>query len=349
MDTVSIGLPGFGNQQYLVQMRQLVMSALNDAVKKSNGDNGDPLKGEVNFSTLSSLLSKLAQLQKTDPQKFTSLMYEIADKLKKSAEDTAGTNSQESKYLTELSDRFKVAAESGDLSVLQPKGGSASGIGANIGATLTDIISKANEASGKPLGDLTGLSVFEVMQKMADLMSSNPTKFEALANSIADALQQEATSFGGANVEMQEIDISFNMSTTTVDTPNADMTETDISFSESITTLSETGSGGGNDDLASKIFAGLANRFRNAAETGDMSRLIPTQQPDATNIIAQAQFAQYLSVSMNGNMNPALDFLQQLLGQDQTNSAHGAGAIDLFTELHNLLSTPLQQLQQQQA
>jgi len=105
--------------QMMAQMKQQIDSAIKDAGSQANGDNGNPLGVSFDFSKPSELLSKLAQLQSSDPEKFKSLMNEIADKLQ-SAADESGTDSFKSKMLGDLAAKFKSAAETGDLTQLQP-------------------------------------------------------------------------------------------------------------------------------------------------------------------------------------------------------------------------------------
>ena len=70
------------------------------------------------------LLSKLKQLQQSDPAKFKEVMSTIAGKLKDASD--ASTDPQEKKALADLSTKFDAAGQSGDLSGLAPtkhKGG----------------------------------------------------------------------------------------------------------------------------------------------------------------------------------------------------------------------------------
>src|SRR5262249_5938475 len=74
----------------------------------------------VNISRPGELLSKLQQLQQSDPDKFQQVVSGIADKLHTEAQNASGADSQ---ALGKLADRFAQVAQTGDLSALQPKGG----------------------------------------------------------------------------------------------------------------------------------------------------------------------------------------------------------------------------------
>lgn len=60
---------------------------------------------------------ELAALQQSDPEKFKQVVGQIADQLSQAASSQTGAAANK---LSELADKFKTAAESGDLSALQP-------------------------------------------------------------------------------------------------------------------------------------------------------------------------------------------------------------------------------------
>ena len=64
------------------------------------------------------LLSKLEQLKEKDPTKFKQVMSDMATKLKNLA--SSDTDSAGAKRLTDLASKFQTAADTGDLSALQP-------------------------------------------------------------------------------------------------------------------------------------------------------------------------------------------------------------------------------------
>lgn len=105
--------------QSMLQMKQQIDSVMKDAVNQANGDNGNPLGVSFEFSKPSELLSKLSQLQSSDPETFKSLMNDVADKLQAAA-DEGGDGNFSAKVLGDLAAKFRNAAETGDLSQLQP-------------------------------------------------------------------------------------------------------------------------------------------------------------------------------------------------------------------------------------
>jgi hypothetical protein len=64
------------------------------------------------------LLSKLQQLKTQDPAKFKQVLSDIATKLQTLAQQQGQNPS--SQWLTKLADKFQTAANTGDLSALQP-------------------------------------------------------------------------------------------------------------------------------------------------------------------------------------------------------------------------------------
>ncbi|MFA6449750.1 MAG: zinc ribbon domain-containing protein [bacterium] len=92
---------------------------IDDAVSEANEKNGNALGASLDLSNPAQLLSKLAQLQSADPEKFKSLMSDISASLTKAAEEV-GTDTAEGKMLSGFAAKFKSAGETGDLSQLQP-------------------------------------------------------------------------------------------------------------------------------------------------------------------------------------------------------------------------------------
>ena len=75
-----------------------------------------------NISSRGALMAKLSELAQKDPAKLKQVLSSIASGLKQAA----GEN-QDGGRLDKLADRFAAAAQSGDLSVLQPKEQAAAG------------------------------------------------------------------------------------------------------------------------------------------------------------------------------------------------------------------------------
>jgi hypothetical protein len=77
-----------------------------------------PPPPECDLSQGGSLLSKLQDLKEEDSEEFTSTLTSISEDL---ADQAAATDDEQEKaLLTDLSEKFGTAAETGDLSALQP-------------------------------------------------------------------------------------------------------------------------------------------------------------------------------------------------------------------------------------
>jgi hypothetical protein len=81
--------------------------------------------GSAEISRSGQLLSKLQQLQTKDPAKFKQVLSDIAGKLQSLAQQQG--QSASGQWLSKLADRFQTAANTGDLSALQPQGHTAHG------------------------------------------------------------------------------------------------------------------------------------------------------------------------------------------------------------------------------
>ncbi|MFT3842151.1 MAG: hypothetical protein QM723_34490 [Myxococcaceae bacterium] len=68
-------------------------------------------------SDMAGLMNQLQQLSQSNPAEFKQATAAISDQLKQAASQTTGPQAQ---FLTQLSDRFAQASQSGDLSALQP-------------------------------------------------------------------------------------------------------------------------------------------------------------------------------------------------------------------------------------
>lgn len=79
----------------------------------------------VSLSDPGKIFSKLKQLSETDPEKFKTVMTDIADEIEKAAESS--TDDNESGMLKSVAEKFKKAAESGDVSDAMPQGPPPSG------------------------------------------------------------------------------------------------------------------------------------------------------------------------------------------------------------------------------
>jgi hypothetical protein len=74
----------------------------------------------VGLSESGTLFNKLKQLAESDPEKFKTVMTDIADEIEKAAESSA--DDQESCMLKKVAERFRKAGESGESSAAFPPG-----------------------------------------------------------------------------------------------------------------------------------------------------------------------------------------------------------------------------------
>lgn len=72
---------------------------------------------QVSVSKPAEMIQKLRELQGSDPEKFKSLVGELAERLKDASKTQSGSSKQ---ALTDMAERLSQAAETGDLSVLAP-------------------------------------------------------------------------------------------------------------------------------------------------------------------------------------------------------------------------------------
>ena len=75
-------------------------------------------KDEAGISSFAQFLNKLEQLQEKDSDEFTQTLNEMANNVREKASSATG---KDAKMLNKLADDLDSAAETGDLSVLQPK------------------------------------------------------------------------------------------------------------------------------------------------------------------------------------------------------------------------------------
>lgn len=171
----------------ITELRQVVVTELNEAAKKANTDYGNPMGTSVAFSKPSELLSKIEQLKNENPEKFKDVMRDIASLLRKASEDAAGTNSDASKYLGVMAGIFRNIADTGDASKLQPTkevaqeaaAGHASKGGGASKAASTCIYCGATIPEGSTVCPRCGMpvpstdSIMNLGQKIMEMASTN--------------------------------------------------------------------------------------------------------------------------------------------------------------------------------
>ncbi|HTN54383.1 MAG TPA: hypothetical protein VML50_18390, partial [Anaeromyxobacter sp.] len=80
---------------------------------------GLPPATQSSISPEGGLMGELSELSQSDPSKFKAVMQEIAEKLQGEASQASGDKAQ---ALGNLADKFDQAAQTGDMSSLQPSG-----------------------------------------------------------------------------------------------------------------------------------------------------------------------------------------------------------------------------------
>jgi len=90
-------------------------AATTPAVDAEGDDDGSGAAASV--SPLAQYLSQLQQLQQSNPTEFTSVLTDIANKLQAAGQQDGGSQGQ---ALAHLASRVRQAAQTGDLSALQP-------------------------------------------------------------------------------------------------------------------------------------------------------------------------------------------------------------------------------------
>lgn len=180
-----MSISGINNQMPVImtQMRQVMETKMEDALTQVNGDYDNILGSKVDFSKPSELLSQLEQLKNEDPEKFKELMNAIAEKLKEASEEM-GDNGFASQMLAELSEKFANAAESGDLSLLQPPPPPPMNPGTN-GARINQY--SAIQSSGDDEQD-TIIDLLEALLKQKDENGATIANGSDILNSIKDLL-----------------------------------------------------------------------------------------------------------------------------------------------------------------
>ena len=93
------------------------------ASKASNSTNATPVSNasssdKIDFSQVAQLFQQLQQLQQQNPDAFQQVMKDAVTELRAAAQQATDPN--QAKFLNVLADKFQLAADSGDLSVLQP-------------------------------------------------------------------------------------------------------------------------------------------------------------------------------------------------------------------------------------
>jgi hypothetical protein len=112
------------------------------------------------------LMQELSDLQSSDPGKFKKVSEEISEKLKEAASSASG---HQAAFLNKLADKFGQAAQSGDMSALQPTGG-AGGHHGHHHVHKYAAQQQATDASGGQ--QQSGVDVAQIIQSTLDGVSA---------------------------------------------------------------------------------------------------------------------------------------------------------------------------------
>ncbi|HOX29238.1 MAG TPA: hypothetical protein PLQ76_08815 [bacterium] len=101
------------------------------------------------------------------------------------------------------------------------------------------------------------------------------------------------------------------------------------------------------DDFNGKMLADLASKFKNAAETGDLTQLKPPPPPPPTNTDSDSsKISQYLQNSSDDDQMSLIDLLSQLEESDSDSSSTGTSLDDTINSIRSLLLKAFQQMEQ---
>ena len=102
----------------LTQANKLDLVSANSGVTPALDACGDQRGScRASVSPLAHILSQLQQLQQTDPAKLKTVLTDIANRLQAAAQQASGSEGQ---ALSNLASKFQQAAQTGNLSALQP-------------------------------------------------------------------------------------------------------------------------------------------------------------------------------------------------------------------------------------
>ena len=83
-------------------------------------DSSGAVGSSSSISSFASLMNTLQQLSQSNPSEFQQVMANVASTLQTDASSATGSQAQ---FLTQLSDRFQQASQTGSMSALQPPSG----------------------------------------------------------------------------------------------------------------------------------------------------------------------------------------------------------------------------------
>ncbi|MFP5212401.1 MAG: hypothetical protein ACLGPL_03380 [Acidobacteriota bacterium] len=107
-----------GGNSAVQQLWQSLASTSQASADSSTATQSTGSSTSLDLSRPGKLFSRLQQLSESDPDKFKSVMSDIADQLEDTAE--ASSDDEEGEMLKKAAERFRSASESGELSDAMP-------------------------------------------------------------------------------------------------------------------------------------------------------------------------------------------------------------------------------------
>lgn len=143
---------------------------------------------EAKLSKGGQQMSQLSKLQTSDPEKFKEAAQEISDKLAEAAENS--TDEGESSTLSEMSSQWAEAAETGDMSSLQPKAPPSGTAQSASQSAAMKFKGQQQSGSGGPMGVMESV-VSSVLSGMNISTSSSSTSSSSVGSYYSTASSSE--------------------------------------------------------------------------------------------------------------------------------------------------------------
>ncbi len=205
-----MSLDRIDNSNMCLAMLQMVQPTGITANNVATGQSGTDSSLSVDTASLSSssgTLSALWSIQQTDPESFKSILNEISSKLLAAA-DESSEDSIVSGILSEIAAKFSEAAETGDLTSLASGGAREAGHRPPppppppmSESEVVSAVEQANEDCGGILGDISGMSLSEIFEKLLELKETDQESYETLLASIEEELVESFEGMEGFEAE----------------------------------------------------------------------------------------------------------------------------------------------------
>jgi hypothetical protein len=192
----------------MLQMVQQTSMIPNNVATAQSSTDGSLSVDSACLSSSSGMLSTLWSVQQSDPDSFKSIMSEISSKLLAAA-DESSEDSIVSGILSEIAEKFSAAAETGDLSSLAAGGPMKAEHRPPppprpmAESEVVSAVEQANEDCGGILGDISGMSLSEIFEKLLELKETDEESYETLLASIEEKLLETSEDIQGSGFEAE--------------------------------------------------------------------------------------------------------------------------------------------------